>query len=221
MKEQPSKSLAALPPLPELKILRTTYCSQDMADNAIKFIQWKNPDLLNQMSVLEKTPRNHNFFQAVEKIVLFLKESDEGQLEIPSSILGMLDLMHELSRRIRKAHDLPEIELRGCSLIERLGVSLPPMPNTKLQDSSIQSGLTQEDADKVLQYMYKSKPELFFYLAEEMRHQMALAETEGTFRLFLKDTLDRDLSVSLPFLARGCLLMEARCRLRKMCEISI
>ena len=98
--------------LPDLKVIREDYCSQKVVDNALGFLEALSPDLIQKL-MLEEHWRRQPYSNAAWAVLEYLSEQ---HVEIPSTLLGRMDLIAELTRRGRSAEGLPEIEPRGRPL---------------------------------------------------------------------------------------------------------
>jgi hypothetical protein len=105
-------------------------------------------------------------------------------VEIPTSLIGRMDLINEFTRRGRSACGRPEISPKGKPL-----VSGPP-PLVKLDiNERTRKHITQEVADSVLQTAYERRPDLWLAFSGEHRHEVLLDATVQ-FRVLLWQVLD-------------------------------
>jgi hypothetical protein len=219
---QPSQQ-APLPLLPDLKVIRDTYCSQAMTDKLIRFLQERRPDLLFRLLDEERMLRSVTFDKAARKVVTYLKDEARKDIDIPESFLGILDLMFELSRRLRQAANLPEITILGGPLSAGPDGPFPPLPTVKINESS-GHGLSQDLADRLLQASYTHQPRVWFEMAEEIRRTMHLAEARATFDDFLKEAVAREVPSATPRDVSRLvheLTIEADRILHQMCNVPV
>jgi len=158
----------------ELPVVREDYCSQLVADNAIRYVLTNNPDLVYAL-LLEVRGRHHEYYEAAWAILEYL---DEQQVGIPTTPLGRMDLIHELSRRLCRAYGYPEPVPIGHPLISSPGQPLPPLPRMELCEHVRKwAHSTQELVDAILQRVYDRRPDLWFAVSEEYRHDILLDGT--------------------------------------------
>jgi hypothetical protein len=170
--EKSRENPVALRALPVLKVLRDTWCSQQTADAAIDYLQAHYPALLQELLVEEEGSRSAAYLNAAYGILDTLSEDN---VELPAAPLGKMDLMCELSRRLRKAYGFFDVPPRGRPLAAGPDQPLPKLPGLPVSEGSARRGkVTQEMADRVLQSCYDKHPALWFALAEEYRNQMPL-----------------------------------------------
>ena len=215
----------ALQPLPSLKVIRETYCNQEMTDALLDFLQEKRPDLIKRLIETEQAIPE-NFVEVLEKSADFLKaEASTSALAIPATYIGIVDLLFELSRRFesvygwRRDREPPHFKVRGKPLAESATHPLPGLPDLAISKSSHRHGLTQERVDKTLRALYEQHPELWFDLAEEIRRNLPLVRTERAFVPLLQGLSKDDprLATMRPLYA---FINEIRRRTRLMCDLS-
>lgn len=170
--QSPYGSLSYLPDLLNSPVLREQYCNQKMTDTALEYLWLKRPDRVRIQGALE--PKNYDSVYVMELAVIvdFFRKEAINEIAIPETRLGMLDLLFELSRRLRLALDIPEWELRGRPLAETPDAPLPPLPVIPIAVTKGRSdyfGLTQAIADRVIEIAYKKAPHLFFERVECLR----------------------------------------------------
>ena len=110
-------------PLPRLKVLREDYCSQEVTDLAIGWLETHRPDLIENLMLYEHW-RQQDYREAAWDILEFLTEQ---KIPIPTTLIGRMDLVAELTRRGRSAAGLPEIAPSGKPLAARPDEPLPSL----------------------------------------------------------------------------------------------
>ena len=140
---------------------------------------------------------------------------------LPDGHLGMLDLMCELSRRIRKAYGMRELLPAGKPLAEGPYKSFPPLVNLQIREwfeSPLGGNITQEIADEALGFAYQRRSDLWFAVAEEYRNDMfvgALDEFRTViYRIVVGDFPDKNNSER-----SSRLVIEAARRISRMCVL--
>ena len=215
--EKSRENPAALHPLPGLKVLRDTWCSQQTADKAIDYLQAHHPALLQELLAEEEGRRSAAYLNVAHGILDALAE--EG-VELPATSLGKMDLMCELSRRLRKAYGLFEVPPRGKPLAAGPDQPLPKLPRLAISEGAARRGkVTQEMADRILQSSYDEQPALWFALAEEYRHQMHLYAVDAfreVLARLLAGAVDKD---QRNVFTENELFIEAVRRIYAMCGI--
>ena len=207
---------AAVPPLPRLKVVRDTWCSQQLADNAADFLQAHKPDLIQELAAEERGERLSEYFNVVYEILDALNEAGQA---LPATMLGKVDLACELSRRVRNAYGYAELKPKGHPLASGPDQPLPPMVNVPIDEGTARRGnLTQDAVDKILAQTYQRRPDLWYALAEEYRHQMRLFAVDE-FQQLLADVAGAEFGDKRNNWAEGELYLEAVRRLHRMCGI--
>jgi len=201
--------------LPELRVLREDYCSQQVADNAITFLQNRSPDLVDDLMLVEHW-RRQPYSNAAWAILEYFAEQ---HVDIPATLLGRMDLIAELTRRGRSANDLPEIEPRGRPLAAGSDQPLPPLVQMELSGHTKEfRHVTQEAADRILQTAYERRPDLWFAVAEENRHDVLLDATDQ-FRALLRQIVDSEFTGENNMWVAMDLYHEGLLRIYRMCGI--
>jgi len=214
IKQTPSAGrLRALPVLP---VLRPDFCGQEAADKAVSFLERDRPDLLLELLAEEGRYRTDLYAERAWEAADAAVEAGAG---VPATPLGRLGFALELSRRLRAAYGMAEMFCAGRPLAARPGDPLPPLPALGIGDGTRRrAGLTQEQADRLLQQAYAARPELWFALAEECRYDLPMQATADILALF------EHLAAAEPGAARnswtaGELRLEALRRLYKLCAL--
>jgi len=160
----------------ELPVLREDYCSQQVADFAIRYLLTNRPDLVSEL-LLEEHGRQHDYTEAAWDILEYLEQQ---QVEVPKTLLGRMDLISELSRRLCRAYGRPDPLPRGHSIAQ----PMPGLPHLEMCEHVRRwAHVTQELVDAILQRIYDHRPDLWFAVAEEYRYLVLLDATTEFGRL--------------------------------------
>jgi hypothetical protein len=172
-------------PLPEIKVLREDYCGQEMTDYAIDFVQWRRPDLIEKLMDVEHW-RQQDYSEAAWDILEYLTEE---KVDIPTTLVGRLDLIAEFTRRGRMAWGLPEVPPSGHAITSEPGQPPPALEIT--EHTTKFNHVSQEMADHVLHIAYETRPDIWFATAEEQRYEICLDAT-CQFQTLLREILDAE-----------------------------
>lgn len=214
-KDQPSDS-TALHPLPVLPVLRGAWCDQATTDAAISFLEKNKSELLLELLAEENGPRLSSYLNIAYEA---LEEVEAGGAALPATGLGKIDLIYELSRRLRRAYGLVDVPPLGTPFAAGPDKPLPPLVRLAVSEGAARRGdVTQEMADHALQVTYERRPDLWYALAEEYRLQMRLFAVDE-FRALLQKVLDEEYGPRKNNWTDGELFMEAVRRIYKMCGI--
>src|ERR1700733_7089565 len=94
-----------LRPLSSLPVVQDKYCSQKMTDDAIQFVADKRPELIKTLVEIAFTT-SESFEEILDEIIDYLDEAAaRGELQMPETYLGRIDLMFEISRRFELAYN--------------------------------------------------------------------------------------------------------------------
>ena len=201
-------------PLPRLKVLRETYCSQQVVDTAAGLVETHRPELIAKLMEDEHW-RQQDYSERAWDILEYLTEA---KAEIPTSLIGRMDLINEFTRRGRDAAGLPEIPPKGHPLAS--GPDQPLRPLIKLDiDEGTKKRITQEMADRVLQITFERRPDLWLAFSEEHRHEVLLDATDQ-FRDLLRQVLDEERPDQNNMWSKMDLYHEAIARIFRMCGVS-
>lgn len=155
--KSPVPPLPPLPPLVELPVYRGIYCSQEMTDKILRHLWEKKPELVRGLvsEEMRPLPDGHDDMhgKACERIIVYLREKASEDIDIPPSRLGMLDLLYELSRRLRKGLGLAEVPVFGKPLASGPEGPFPVLIEQPIQlpkNKKLEIQITQELADEVL-----------------------------------------------------------------------
>ncbi len=202
-----------LPPLPQLTVVRDKYCSQQMTDDAIRFLQERRSDLIQSIAQEEhrRVAGNHGYNKCIGRVLEFLK-GETSEVTVPATRLGRLDLMFELGRRIVAALKMPPLQMSGNPLAASPDDPLPPLAAA----TYTRVGLTQDLADKTMRVTYERRPDIFYEIAEQLRRDLVLNEIDAQFNAFRHQVLDNEFGVPDDPLVKAALLGELYLRIRLM-----
>jgi hypothetical protein len=133
-----------------------------------------------------------------------------------------MDLIHELTRRVRSAYGYPEsAEPRGQPLAAGPDQPLPPLVHLELAECTRRSNhVTQDLVDRVLRIAYERRPDLWFAVAEEHRYVVILDATDQ-FRQLLRQVLVAEFGDEDSMWRSMDLYYEGLMRVYRMCGIEL
>ncbi|GLS99244.1 hypothetical protein GCM10007897_06230 [Sphingobium jiangsuense] len=169
MTQQTKDQTKSVPPLLELPVYQEKYCSQAVTDNALSYLWANRPDLVAAQAEVESRNFDNVYIMELAAIVEFFRDEASKHIEIPTTRLGMLDLLFEMSRRLRLALGIPAWEVRGRPLAESENGPMPDLPSYPIETGKGEMGLTQEMADRIIEAAYRAAPHLFFERVECLR----------------------------------------------------
>ncbi len=203
-------------PLPRLKVLREDYCSQAVTDLAISWVEAHRPELIENL-MLHEHWRQQDYSEAAWDILEYLTEA---KVAIPTTLIGRMDLIAELTRRGRSAAGLPEIAPSGQPLASRPDQPLPPLVDLEICDHTKERNhVSQEMADRVLRIAYDKRPDLWLAVAEEQRHEVLLDATDQ-FRALLRKIVNAEYPGQDNMWAAIYLYDEGILRIHRMCGLA-
>jgi len=169
--DNPTPSSVALPPPPALPVIRESNCSQEMTDKAIAYLWEKAPALVSQQLALEPLNFDHTYLTQLKRIIDFLKKNGPEFGELPKTRTGMLDLLFELSRRLRVVGGIPEWEIKGKPLYDPATRPILKLPRTIAEEKPANSifYVPQDVIDRIINSACMKEPELFYDYAESLR----------------------------------------------------
>lgn len=215
----PSAQQTPLPPLPELKVIRDTYCDQEMTDTVIRFLQEKRPDLVEAMTHQLKLEQNSMYDRRINAALHYLQTEASKEIEIPETRLGRLDLMWELTRRIAEVYGLLDVYLHGDPLAEGPDQPLPPLaPPGPFKEGH---GITTALENTVAHLIYERRPDIIYELSEQMRRRMRIQEIDAQFFSFIHTELRPELGIRDDLGASTKLLKALRLRVHQMMGLPI
>lgn len=180
-----------LPPLIDLPVYRETYLSQERTDELCRYVWEHYPDSVRviageiERNALErgKAPK------MMDNLSCYLREDEAAGKIAPLSLTAMVDLMHEIDRRLHKALGRPEIEVVQYPIAPTPRGPFPPLIDLPVYIipslGTPRNGVTQQQADKLTHELYEAlkanDPEVIFASVELMR--MGLVSGEPTWKL--------------------------------------
>lgn len=162
-----------LPELVDLPVYRDDYISQKRVDELCRLIWELKPVFIRELVFEEKLPfpnnRNSIFSRKMGRVIHFLRDEEKaGNIE-PISMIGMVDLTYEITRRIRHVMGLEDIEPAGKPIAQGPKGPFPELialPIYRNPRGEPQPTVTQEKADKFCAETYdvliKNHPEVVF-----------------------------------------------------------
>jgi len=178
----PSYDNYDLPDLPELlnvPVLSEEYISQKEIDELCKYLWKETPDLIIEMSALEKDDDHRNNYSRYQgRIFKYLREQ-EIKTQVFVSDIAAIQLMHELSRRLRKALALFEYPIFGNSLASSPNGKLTKILHIEKLDTSLE--LEQYQINTLCEAIYTDNQELMFLYNEQARRYMSIPYFEHKF----------------------------------------
>jgi hypothetical protein len=153
------------PPLIPLPVCRSAFCDQQTTDGVLQHLWQNKPDFIAALAEEEKwlfpDCRDGGFRQACYAIEEFLRAHESEAIGRVDADLAVLDILHETSRRIRKALGLCDIPAFGKPLAAGPRSRLPELISIKItgdDDYRSVTPMTQEMADKVCALLYQREP---------------------------------------------------------------
>lgn len=216
-----NSEIEELKPLPCLLVRRAEYCDQVTTDMTIDYLcQNARDDMLRfvqeERNRAEGDEAEYSKYLSILDYTL-LEKLESGEIEEPRTMIGRLDVMYELRRRVCVAYDIPEPETRqGTSLAETIDGPYPPLQKQGIKKIDFERwGLSEQEAEEILQKAYEMRPDLFFVLGEEIRNYYLSLGEAGVELLNLFQVIREDISS----MAKGKLLREVQLRLFRMCNV--
>jgi hypothetical protein len=239
---RPTFTLRELPALP---VVSTTYCSQDVVDGCIKYLEANAPGPMRRLHELAATKLPTDFTEVLGNVLA------KDHVNLPTDFLARVALAFEISRRFERAYgfkgvidrrlapeatpDAPVYEnvffvVKGRPLADSPEGPLPPLPpipkilNTHRRIPKY--GLTQEMADRLLPKIYSEHGRLWFEIAEMLRRSQQVPGPEIELRkhasvMFEAEFPERivDHTVTLPL--EDLLVHEAKHLIPLMCGLYV
>jgi len=174
-----------LPELIDLPVYREDYISQERVDELCKLV-WKERQYDIKTMVFHERDhegpfdRNCDYFYALKEITNHLREEEKtGRIE-PISMIAMVNLNYEISRRVRLATGYEDYKPYGKPIADGPQGPFPPIG----QLDNWLNGRRDEDPAKispdreaVYNKLCKEHPEVVFANAEARQRHIALDET--------------------------------------------
>jgi hypothetical protein len=180
-----------LPPLIDLPVYRDTYLSQERTDELCRLLWAQCPD---QIRVIANNIKHDPIVRGdtpkmMGKLCSLLRKKEAAGEVDPISLTAMVDLMHEVDRRIHIALGVPEIKAVNNPIAQTPYGPFPPLMDLPVEvvasTGKPRHGVTQEQADRLTRELYEtlkaSDPEVIFAAVEWMR--MGLVSGEPTWKL--------------------------------------
>jgi hypothetical protein len=146
-------------------------------------------------SLIENLMRDEHWRQQdySERSWDILEYLTEEKVEIPTSLIGRMDLINEITRRCRSAYGLSEIPPSGQPLASGVpDQPLPPLAHLEISEHTKKfNHVTQEMADHVLGIAYEKRQDLWLAFAEEQRYEVRLDATVQ-MRSLLREVVDAE-----------------------------
>ncbi len=209
--------------------MRHAYCSKEIVDAAVRWLHGNRPDLLKKLLDEETVIRNIIYYKVMGGIMHALRVEAKGQIEIPQNELGMIDLLYEISRRLRNAYELSNIPPRGKPLAPSPNGPFPPMLAVKISQRNEERGATQDIVDTVLADFYDQRPDLWFAASEAAQRNLGFGVVQREmWSLLRKSILKRGFAEDVEHKVRqkgdlasllSACRVEFMSRIHKMCEI--
>jgi hypothetical protein len=174
-----------LRPLPELPVLRDSYCSKETVDRVVRWIHDHHPEWLIEVLAEEVGSRAGHYI-AVRNLLGHLKREAGREIEGLTPYLGEIDLLYEISRRLRSAYGLSDILPRGKPLAPSPNGPFPPMLVLKVSDHNERHGATQEMVDTVLADFYDQRPDLWFAAGEAAQRRLGFLIAGGPREMIVR-----------------------------------
>ncbi len=172
--------------LPDLPVYQDIYCSQELTDRLCRYVCENRPEFVQELIEQEKLPfpdnRDAMLTKALNRIEYYLcDEAKEGR--VPElSMLGMIDFIYEIDRRVRRSLGLFDIPVVGTPL-----APTPEGPFPELVDNPIwrnaqgkpSLGMTQELVDEFAALAYENNHEISYVCCERKRRLLRGGYEEG------------------------------------------
>lgn len=210
-------STSALLALPNLEVVRSTWCDQAMTDKICCLLQEKRPDLVQSLAAEMIHSGLHGmYYRRINNLLHHVTTELSKEVGIPETRLGKLDLMFEISRRIAEVNLLTDVYLRGNPLSEGPGQPLPPLAS--FNPLELGAGITPQLEESVSRMTYERRPDIIYELSEQQRRMIRLQEIEGQFFSFVRTELAKQLGIADGLGPVGVLLRALSRRIQQMID---
>lgn len=198
-----------LPPLIDLPVYRDTYLSQERTDELCRLLWEQRPDLIRALVAEEEVvPKDRTMFARVtSRITNYFRDEERAGRIDAISLTGMVDLIYEIDRRVRKSLGLPAIPVRWKPVAPGPDGPFPPWPDKAIYRTptgNTGKGLTQEKADRLTPLIYDAliteRPEALFAQAENERRHLRTCEASGIISRFTSRIVSPEDEVSSSFI---------------------
>lgn len=180
-----------LPPLIDLPVYRDTYLSQERTDELCRYVWEHYPDSVRVIAgeIKRNALERGKIPETMDNVSCYLREDEAAGKITQISMTAMVDLMHEIDRRIHRALGFPEIEVVKYPIAPTPHGPFPPLINLPVHvlpsTGEPFHGVTQEQADRLTRELYEklkqAQPEVIFASVELMR--MGLVRGEPNWRM--------------------------------------
>lgn len=167
---------APFPQLIDLPVYRDTYCDQGTTDKILRYLWDTRPDLVKKFveneTISVPTSRDADYNHACHAIIRFALEGAKQGRWPELSWTGCVDLIYEMSRRVRKVFNLPQVPVFGEAIGPGPEGPFKPLPKRDIYGKNTgkaDPNMTQEIADKLCEEFYQQEPQLSFACAEQQR----------------------------------------------------
>lgn len=173
-----------LPTLIELPVYRDTYLSQERTDELCRLLWSERPDLIVALVSVEKIgAQDRTKFAKTNTLVSeFLRDEEKAGRVEPISLTGMVDLLYEINRRVRKILGLNDIPVYGKPIAPGPEGPFPLLIHKPILNinGKPHEGMTQEIADRLAQKIYdimvREHPEALYAYIEMWRRCLRSGE---------------------------------------------
>lgn len=219
MEQSRQNKVLKISQLIDLSVYRDVYCDQETTDKALRHLCSARPDLVQELAEQEMRGlpdgRDALYGKKCGNIIHYFRQDAPQDELLDISRLGMLDLLYELSRRLRRVLGLLEIPVLGEPLVDAPNDKLPQIVQTKVWTSSTgKQPVSQEFADRALAEFFEKYPALVFEVSEQQRRLMRTYEINGECNMKLRGLLSKEEEAKWPYL-----LGELTTRIHHMCKI--
>lgn len=171
-------------PLPVLNVVRNIYCSQETTDMIVDHLERNAKDLLYRCMV-DEVPVLDIRNEAYSCLIAYVLDQVSKDIQVSFSDMAMVDLAYEVSRRIRKAYDLPEVAVIGEALAPSIAGPYPNLINLEISDRTHGLGLTQDAVNEILEILYVKHSDIWFSICESKRRNLILFFIEDKLLQFI------------------------------------
>jgi len=169
-----------LPELIDLPVYREDYISQERVDELCKLAWKEQPYEIKRMVFHERDhegpfDRESGYYKGMAIIIDFIREEEKaGRIE-PISMIAMVDLTYEISRRIRLATGYEDYKPYGIPIADG---PEGPFPSIGQFDNWLSGQRDKEpievgaDGEKIYNQLCREHPEVMFSYAEERQRYL-------------------------------------------------
>ncbi len=160
--------------LPDLPVYQDIYCSQELTDRLCRYVCENRPEFVQELIEQEKLPfpdnRDAMLGKACSRIEYYLRdEAKEGR--VPElSMLGMIDFIYEIDRRVRRSLGLFDIPVVGTPLAPTPEGPFPELVDNPMRSSTSRRGtVSQTIVNECVLSLYEVNPQLCYQYCEHAR----------------------------------------------------